>query len=49
MDDNTKQKLRDYIDHLIETIKADERRELFNLAILANMEPMAADEVTDGG
>ena len=50
MDEDVKQKLRDYIDKLIETIHGDAQLELYKIAILANMEPMGdADEVTDGG
>ena len=51
MDEDVKQKLRDYIDELIKTIHGDEQLELFKIAIFANMEPMMgdADEVTDGG
>jgi len=50
MSDDTKQKLRDYIDQLIEIINGDEQLELFKIAILANMETVAdADEVSHGG
>jgi len=50
MSDDTKQKIRDYIDQLIEIINGDEQLELFKIAIIANMETVAdADEVTNGG
>ena len=39
MSDDTKQKLRDYIDQLIEIINGDEQLELFKRALVGDFDP----------